>query len=236
MVDLSVRSRQPELMDGDDVSQGQFTACMVDLAKVNTVTMSRPPTLSFIYRALSSLPADSCPVILDVGYGAGDMLRAIRKRCDTMGLKARLIGIDLNPRSKIVAGELTPPKDNIEYRTMDLYNWSDGEPVDLVISSFVTHHMDDGEIVKFLRWMEQRARLGWFINDLHRSSFAYHGFRLLSTLAGWHPFVRHDGPLSVSRSFRREDWLALLEQADIADAAAVEWKFPFRYCVTRPKW
>ena len=44
------------MMDGDDVSQAEFTACMKDLAAVNTLTLARRPTLDFIGRALSGRP------------------------------------------------------------------------------------------------------------------------------------------------------------------------------------
>ena len=151
------------------------------------------------------------------------------------GRQARLIGIDLNPRSEPAARALTPGGMAIEWRTGDAFALPPADTPDLVISSLVTHHMDDAEIVGFLAWMEATATLGWFVNDLHRHALAWHGFSAMSTLARWHPFVRHDGPLSIARSFRRADWDALLTQAGIT-TARVHWRFPFRYCVERTRW
>jgi 2-polyprenyl-3-methyl-5-hydroxy-6-metoxy-1,4-benzoquinol methylase len=232
MPDFARRSREPELMDGEEVSQQEFAACIKDLATVNSVTLGRRPTLDFVRRALRATP-DGMLTILDVGFGAGDMLRAIRRQTVPC---TRLIGIDLNPRSEPVAREMTPPSMEIEYCTGDVFAWPQEDPVDLVISSAVTHHMDDEEILRFLRWMEDRSRLGWYVNDLHRHWFPYYGFGLLSAAMRWHPFVRHDGPLSVSRAFRREEWESLLAAAGLADKARVSWWFPFRYCVERTKW
>jgi hypothetical protein len=93
--------------------------------------------------------------------------------------------------------------------------------------------MRDGEIVRFIAWMEARARVGWFINDLHRHAIAYHGFRMLSTIMRWHPFVRHDGPLSVARAFQRRDWERLLREAGMKGDVDLRWHIPFRYCLTR---
>lgn len=231
MVDLSVRSLQPEWMDGETVSGAEFAACLADLATVNTLTLARPPTLRFVAQALDSTPPDQRLTLVDVGYGAGDMLRAIHRLATRRGRAIRLIGMDINPRSEPVARAATPPGTGIEFRTGDAMALD--EPVDLVISSLVTHHMTDQEIVGFLRWMEERARRGWFVNDLHRHPVAYHGFRLLAAAMRWHPFVRHDGPLSVARAFRRPDWVALLERAELGAVAAVRWHFPFRYCVER---
>lgn len=223
-------------MDGEDVSQADFAACLEDLARVNTLTLARWPTLSFIEEVLAASPAGEAPIILDVGFGAGDMLRAIDSLCQRHGTPARLIGIDLNPRSKPAAAQMTPPQASIDYRTGDLFAWSDDEPIDIVISASVTHHMSDDEIRRFLTWMENRSRMGWFINDLNRHAFAYHGFRLLSAMMPWHPFIGHDGPISIARSFRREDWLRLLRDTDLDHAARIEWRFPFRFCVSRRKW
>jgi SAM-dependent methyltransferase len=222
-------------MDGEGVSQQEFAACIEDLARVNTWTLGRGPTLAFIRRALKGRAESGAPVIIDVGYGAGDMLRAIARRLAREGRSARLVGFDINPRSEPVARRLSPADLKIDFRTGDALAIPAHEPVDIVISSLVTHHMEDDEIVRFLQWMESRAGLGWFVNDLHRHWLSYHGFRVLAAAMRWHPFVRHDGPLSIARAFRREDWDRLLKAAGLAGKARVRWKFPFRYCVERVK-
>lgn len=232
MPDFRHRSVQPEWMDGDDVSEAEFAACVADLATVNTVTLARPPTLAFVADACRR--AQGHPLtLLDIGFGAGDMLRAIRRFAVRRGVDIRLIGIDLNPRSLPAARAATAADMGIDYRIGDLFRLPEEEPVDLVVSSLVTHHMTDAEIGRFIGWMERRAHLGWFINDLHRHPIAYHGFKALSAAMRWHPFVRHDGPLSVARAFQRQDWDRLLRSAGVADHARLHWRFPFRYCVTR---
>lgn len=236
MTDLRQRSHEPELMDGDEVTPAEYAACMRDLARVNTVTLARRPTLAFIDRLLRATSGDRALTIMDVGFGGGDMLRTIHRLVRRRGREARLIGVDLNPRSEAVAAAFTPAAMRIAYHTGDYATWPDSDPIDVVISSLVTHHMTEGEIIRFLQWMEARARLGWVVNDLHRHWFAFHGFRLLATVMRWHPFVRHDGPVSIARAFRKDDWRRLLGLAGTPDAATVQWWFPFRYCVVRPKW
>lgn len=235
MTRLATRATDPEWMDGDDVSPAVFAAVVADLAVVNTITLARPPTLAFVARALRAVPPERPVTIVDVGFGDGDMLRAIARRFRTRsGL--RLIGYDINPRSAPAARARTPAHLPIDYRTGDAFAIDAGEPVDLIISSLVTHHMADDEIVPFLRWMEARATLGWFVNDLHRHILAYHGFRLLGAIARWHPFVRHDGALSVARSFRRDDWERLIARAGLDRAGlALRWHVPFRWCLGRAR-
>ncbi len=90
--------------------------------------------------------------------------------------------------------------------------------------------------MEFLDWMESVARVGWFVNDLHRQPIPYYGFKLLSRFTGWHPFVKHDGPVSILRSFRREDWVRLCDAAALPrkEYRIVEYR-PARLCVAREK-
>ena len=223
-------------MDGDAVTPANFAACMADLARVNTVTLARPPTLAWLSAATRRLLPGDRFTLLDVGFGEGDMLRAVHRWAQRRRLTAGLTGVDLNPRSAPAATAATPAIMAIDYRTGDVF--VDALPVqpDYIVSSLVTHHMRDAEIVRFLRWMEATARKGWFINDLHRHWLAYNGFKLLAWAARWHPFVRHDGPVSVARSFRRADWETLLATAGVdRHAVSLRWHMPFRLCVGRVK-
>lgn len=229
---LTQRSHEPEWMDTETVTPADFAACLADLAVVNTVTLARAPTVAFMRRVVRGLPPGAPLRVLDVGYGEGDMLRRIHRWGTRRGLRLELSGVDLNPWSAPAARAATPADMDIEYRTGNLFDLPPGG-YDVVLSSLFTHHLGDDEVVRYLRWMEASAARGWFVNDLHRHWIAYHGFRALSTVAGWHRFVRHDGPLSVARSFRRAEWHALLRQAGLGGVAEVRWHVPFRFCVGR---
>jgi hypothetical protein len=78
--------------------------------------------------------------------------------------------------------------------------------------------------------MDAEAKAGWMINDLHRHRFAWLGFPLLARLMRWHRIVRHDGQLSIARSYRPGEWLPLLHQAGVSRARIFR-AFPFRLCV-----
>lgn len=227
---LAVRATAEELMDADDLDPGTYTAVVHDLARVNTMTLARRPTLAFLDGVRRR--HDGSPLkILDVGFGDGDMLRAIARWAAQRDQPVTLVGIDLNPRSAPAARDATPADMAIDYRTGD-YAARAGEHWDVVISSLVAHHMTQGQLVAFLKFMEAESRKGWFVNDLHRHGFAYLGFPLLATLMRWHPIVRHDGQLSIARSYRPHEWPPLFAEAGI-EGAHVSRAFPFRLCVTR---
>jgi len=214
-------------MDADEVAAHTMVAVLRDLAQVNTWTLARGPTLAWLGRVTQG-PF----TLIDVGAGEGDMLRAIARWAKRRGFAARLIGYDLDARCSAAARAATDPKLGIDYAVGDAMA-ADLQP-DVIVSALVTHHMADEGIVAFLRWMEHTATRGWFVNDLHRNWFAYHGFALLAAVMRWHPVVQHDGALSVARAFRKADWQRLLAEAGITQARIV-WRFPFRLCVERTK-
>lgn len=223
---LERRSTASEIMDDPELPDADYRAVLNDLAKVNRLTLAYRPTLAFIDHITASRKRIK---ILDVGFGQGDMLRAIARHCAKRGVEAELVGIDLNPRSEAIARAVTPATMPIRYQTGD-YADLVGGGWDAVISSLVAHHMSQEELLLFLQFMESEARLGWFVNDLHRHAFAYHGYPVLAALADWHEIVRLDGQTSIARSFRRTEWEALLAEADIAGARITR-HFPFRLCV-----
>jgi SAM-dependent methyltransferase len=225
---LAARAEAEELMDADDLPADTYAAVVADLARVNTVTLAARPTLAFLDRATR---AARTLRVLDVGFGDGDMLRRIARWAAERGIAAELVGIDLNPRSEVAARAHTPPDLPITWRTGDYADLAGGG-WDVVISSLVAHHMTRDQLIAFLRFMEAESARGWLVNDLHRHGFAHVGFPLLATLARWHPIVRHDGTLSIARSYRPGEWPPLLAEADIT-AARVFRAFPFRLCVER---
>ena len=225
---LDTRAQAEELMDADDLDAATYAAVVADLAKVNLVTLAARPTLAFLKRAATRRDRLR---ILDVGFGDGDMLRRVARWAVRRGMTVELTGVDLNPRSEAAARAHTPAAMPIRFVTGDYADLAD-KPWDCVISSLVAHHMTHDQLVAFLRFMERHAQVGWLVNDLHRHRFAHLGFPLLATLARWHPIVRHDGRLSIARSYRLAEWPPILAEAGVTDARVFR-AFPFRLCVER---
>ncbi len=227
---LKTRAIAEELMDDPGLSSEIYAAVMHDLAKVNTVTLARRPTLGFLDRVQAAGRDKRRPLkILDVGFGDGDMLRSIARWARNNGTNVELVGVDLNPRSAPAAQAATPADLAIKWVTGDYADLS-GQGWDVIISSLVAHHMTHEQLLAFLRFMQSEARCGWFINDLHRHTFSWLGYPILAQLMRWHPIVRHDGRLSIARSYRPHEWPAILTEVGISNAQ-VERYFPFRLCV-----
>ena len=225
---LDTRAIAEERMDAEDLPPEVLAAVLRDLAQVNAVTMAARPTLAFLDRAVGRATSFR---LLDVGFGDGDMLRRIARWAAARGIMADLVGIDLNPNAAPAARARTAPALGIDYRTGDHAALS-GEPWDVIVSSLVAHHMTHDQLVAFVRFMDDTARIGWLVNDLHRHGFAHAGYPLLARLFGWHEIVRHDGRLSIARSYRPAEWPPILAEAGVRGARVFR-AFPFRLCVER---
>ena len=231
--DFAERAQLSELMD-EPCSYAEFRACLRDLMHVNRTVFSYRPTLKWLEQFAGG--SDAPMHIVDVGCGAGDMLRRIEGWARRRKMPVRLTGIDRNPFAARAAREFGGADSSIEWATCEAYDYQPQAKIDLVISSLFTHHLSDPEIIAFLRWMERVAARGWFVNDLHRGRTSYYAFKLLAHGMRWHRFVRHDGPVSVRRSFSPGDWRRYIDEAGLpAPAVSIFTTWPGRLCVARVK-
>ncbi|MNG25054.1 hypothetical protein D3C84_1098510 [compost metagenome] len=77
--------------------------------------------------------------------------------------------------------------------------------------------------------MARVTRSGWVVTDLERHRLAYLAAKLLAKFVWKSPVTRHDGPLSVQRSFTPQEAKELVALAGVK--AAVHKHFPFRLAV-----
>ncbi|GMG83285.1 class I SAM-dependent methyltransferase [Paralimibaculum aggregatum] len=218
-------------MDVERVSAAEMDRCLRDIEWLDGLVRGHRPTLAWLDRVAGDRRRLA---IADIGAGRGAMLRRIAAWGRARGIALELTGIDINPAATAAARAATPAADGIRYLAANVFDWEPERPVDLVISALLAHHLDDGDLVRFLRWQERQARIGWFINDLHRHPVPAGFAGLVTRLVPLHRFVRHDAPLSVRRAFRRKDFQVLGRAAGLApDALEIGWWFPYRWGIGR---
>lgn len=235
-LDFSRRANLSELMD-EPCSYEVLRECLRDLEQVNRLSFGYRPTLRWLEQSvLEPGRQDGGLHIVDVGCGGGDTLRRIERWAAGEHLAVRLTGVDRNPNVIRAAREFTPAKSRIEWITGEAFCLSASDSIDVIISSLFTHHLADDEIVRFTEWMERVALRGWFINDLYRSHMPYLWFKVLATVMRWHPFVRHDGPVSFQRAFLPDEWKIYAEQSGLdSQEISIKTVRPARLCVGRVK-
>jgi SAM-dependent methyltransferase len=234
--DFRRRAQLTELMD-EPCSRDQLRGCLKDIARINRWTFASRPLLHWLDDFVNSTSPLSDPLrILDVGSGYGDGLRRIEQWARESRNAVELTGLDLNPDATAIAREVSPAASRIHWISSDIFHYAPKQPFHLVFSSLFTHHLIQEDIVRFLRWMEQHAELGWFISDLSRAPIPYHVIRIAAKAARLHPFVQYDAPASIARAFVPEDWQEMCAAAGLAETDVQIQSFkPARLCVSRRK-
>jgi SAM-dependent methyltransferase len=234
--DFSQRAQLTELMD-EPCSREVLRACLRDIARTNRWTFAYRPLLWWLNEMTAALAKLNEPLrILDAGCGYGDGLRRIEQWAQARHIAVDLTGLDLNLDATAIAAEVSPASSRIRWVTGDVLTYSPAQEPHLVVSSLFTHHLSSHQIVQFLRWMEEHAQLGWFINDLSRAPIPYHAFRAFSKVMRLHHFVQYDGPVSIARAFVPSDWESMCAAAGLGNGSVQIRAFkPARLCVARRK-
>lgn len=232
--DFSRRADLAELMD-EPASRDELRACLRDLARVNRWVLAYRPLLHWLKTAMPARNSHSVH-ILDVGCGYGDSLRRIERWAMARRASVELTGLDRSQDTIDLAAEATPRWSSIRWVACDVFAYKPDRPIHIVISSIFTHHLADEDVIRFVRWMEVHAVLGWFINDLSRHPAPYYLFQAFSKWMKFHPYVQHDGPVSIARSFVPEDWRRICAAAGLKDhEISIRGFAPGRLCVSRRK-
>jgi len=227
MIDLSHRSYQKELMDGDNIPFAAMEQTLKELNTINTRLGGHAITL----RGIEQLAENKKKLtVCEIGCGGGDNLFAIHKYCLKRNIQADFIGIDMNAECIAFAKQQYPdlPCQWIcsDYALVRMEN----KPA-IIFSSLFCHHFTNDEILEMLGWMKSNATLGFFINDLHRHWLAYHSIRLITANFSSSYLVKNDAPLSVRRGFTRKDWEGLMKRGGL-EQYTIKWKWAFRWLIT----
>jgi 2-polyprenyl-3-methyl-5-hydroxy-6-metoxy-1,4-benzoquinol methylase len=230
MINLAERSYQKELLDNDDIAFADIQQNMKELNAINKYLGGHKTTIAGVKTLIANNTNVKPVCICEIGCGGGDNLKAIQLYCISKNISATFIGIDIKPACTSYAAQQFPEL-NAKWITSD-YRLADfGEQVpDIIFSSLFCHHFTNNELTFMLQWMKQEARLGFFINDLHRHHFAYYSIKWMTEIFSKSFLAKNDGPLSVARSFTKKEWAAIFKTAGI-DGCSIHWRWAFRYLV-----
>ncbi len=247
-LDFSRRAELQEQIDGP-CSYEDLRKCLRDLSVMNRLTRAHRPTMLwldevFAFRDDSAHKPQNghgergnsgVVKLIDVGCGYGDMLRRIERWSAKRGVAMALVGVDTNANA-VRAARAAKPSSRVSYVLGDACECAEAQNGDVITASGMTHHLSEAEIVRLLVWMEQTARVGWIVTDLHRMPIPYWTFAVVARGPWWHRFIRPDGMISIRRAFREEDWRRMCAAANI-ETGAVEIRThrPARLVVSRRK-
>jgi len=229
MPDFSQRSTAPELMDNPDLAEDELRLALKDISRVNRLLGGNNITINAIRNCIKEHPQKKEWIIVDMGCGDGEMLRLIADALKYSELKIRYIGIDLNEKSIRMGQELSQEYPNMSLESKDILEVTpDYLNCDLLLCTLTMHHFSDDEIPIFLEQFTRLANVAVIINDLERSRLAYGLFNFFSLIFIKTKIAKHDGRVSISRAFKRQELQAFSNSLNLEDSQ-ISWKWAFRY-------
>jgi ubiquinone/menaquinone biosynthesis C-methylase UbiE len=225
-----------EIIDGPFVPFEDLACCMTDISRVNALFGGRMVTMIHVKRLLAARPADQLVTVLDVGTGAGDIPRALVRWARRRGRRIRVLALDRDAATLRIAAELARGYPEITFVRGDALALPiRPEAVDLTISAMTLHHLEPDAGVRYLVEMDRVARLGFVVNDLARGRIAHWLVWLITRFVTRGAIARHDGPLSVRRSYTPREVTGLCGEAGLKDVDVVRHRPYLRFCAVRAK-
>jgi ubiquinone/menaquinone biosynthesis C-methylase UbiE len=223
-------------MDDPSVPFEDLAGCLTDISRVNALFGGRMVTMIHVKRLLAARPAHRLVTVLDVGTGAGDIPRALVRWARRRGRRVRVLALDREGATLRIAAERARGYPEITFLRGDALALPiRPEAVDLTISAMTLHHLEPEAGVRYLVEMDRVARLGFVVNDLVRSRIAHWLVWLITRFVTRGTVARHDGPLSVRRSYTPREVTELCEEAGLKDVEVVHHRPYLRFCAVRAK-
>ena len=221
------RSNGLEYIDTGDYTAEEYEACIGELQLVNRWMGDAHSLRTTLLRDIEAQGLRSFSV-LDVGAGSGELLRVTARWARETKRQFRAVGLELNERSAESINEASERFDEITAVRGNALKlpFADAQ-FDYVICSLFTHHFVDEQVVQILAEMSRVARRRIFVIDLHRHPIAYLLYTTLGKLVLHNRLLRHDGALSILRSFKSDELRGLAQRAGLRDVL-VERRFPYR--------
>lgn len=228
MIDLRKRSSAIEIMDDLNCSGDVVNQTLHELDVINRLLGGNVITLAGVDLLLKQHQKNQPFTIADLGCGSGDILKILATHLRKQNIDTTFTGIDANPHIIAYARQHIQ-QDNIQFKTADvLHNDFKASQFDIIIGTLFFHHFSTGQLILLLKQLNDQAKAGIVINDLHRHWLAYYSIKFLTKLFSKSSMVKYDAPLSVARGFRKAELQEILRKAGI-EHYQLKWKWAFRW-------
>jgi len=228
MTNFSERSSLQELMDFPIETKEELFLNLRELETINRLTGGPQHGFSAIKKLI--IEADKQEVhIVDIGFGAGDMLLYLLKNQHQFNVKLKLTGVDIMPETlEYIQKYHSELLNAVDFQICDFNDWFANNPkVDIISANLFCHHLTDKQFADFLILSQKHAKVGTVINDLSRAPIAYYGIKILTNLFSKSQFTRNDAPISVLRGFKINELKSFFQKNGIKNFK-ITWKWAFK--------
>lgn len=216
-----------EWMDAPEQDVGDLDRALADLRGVNRWLGGTRVVLTHLRRMLRRA-GDGTHSLLDVATGSADIPLVLARTFPQL----EIVATDGHAQTLELARRRVGDHPRIRVELADALNLPyPHKTFDFALCSAALHHFEPQEAVQALAELARVARRGIIVNDLRRSPLNLLGAKLLAVTVWRHNrLTRHDGPLSVRRSYTPTE-MALLAQAAGLHRGRVYTHLPFRHAL-----
>ena len=202
-----------EVLDGA-VGAADLAATLADVDRLNTWFGGYALTLRRIRRLAAAVPRERALRVVDVGGGSAAFAVRLVRWGRRTGRAVRVVVVERDRTTLALARQVAAAYPEVLLIQGDAVALPCRErAADIVTSSLTLHHLEPEQAVAGLREMAAAAAIAVVVNDLLRRRLSLGLVWLATRLCRCHPISRHDGPLSVRRSYSRAELRALAEKA-----------------------
>lgn len=205
----------PEYLDTPGQDSQELWGLLQDIRRTNRRFGGRRLVLGYLDAFLPHL-ASRPLTLLDVATASADIPCAIAAWARARRVDLRVTALDLSADILAHAARDVSRFPEItllraDARTMPFAD----QTFDVVVCGLAMHHFAFPDGVRVLREIGRVARTAFVVNDVVRSWGAYLGAWLDTRLLSRNRLARHDGPLSVLRSFTTREFQAMADAAGL---------------------
>lgn len=222
-----------EYLDTPGQDPLELWGLLQDIRRTNSRFGGRRLILHYLNQFIPHIPHRPI-TLLDVATASVDIPMAIAEWGRQMHLSLRITALDMSAEILTLARQ-----DVAAYHEITLVRgdalalpWPD-RSFDIVICGLALHHFAFDQAVRVLQEIDRVAGAGFVVNDIIRSWGAWVGAWLDTRVLSTNRLARHDGPLSVLRSFTLPEFRAL---ARAVDASRVEVRTHPMFRVVLVRW
>lgn len=205
------RINKKEIMDNQNIDEKIKVDEFKELARLNRLFGINKLVLKYTKKFLSQNKINS---IIDIGTGAGDLPLYFLNWSKKNNIDLDITAIDIDPISIKYAKENFGNGELVKFKQASVEDIE--ESFDIAIISQVLHHIDQNDILEFLQNIYLKTNKAIIISDFIRSRTSYWFVKLLLWIFTKNKISRHDGSLSILRSYSDHELKSIFKKINIS--------------------
>jgi SAM-dependent methyltransferase len=227
------RNLRDELLDLDEAPFEEVKDSLADVRRVNRYLSGYRVLLNHAEPFLKNHSEKRPFTVIDLATGSADQPAELVLLARRLKVPIRVIAIDINPKMLDYAREESNQFPEISFVQCNILNLPFAEnSFDLAINSLALHHFSEENAVSIIQALDSLGRLGFIVNDLHRSRVAFCSIFILTRILTKNRLTRYDAPVSVMNAFTPSEMNQLAQDAGVKEFQ-VHRHFPYRIALIR---